>query len=466
MGDPGARFRRHERCRCAAGSRQNIFAVSALEGPAEIGRYRPHGLVLPGLLLDRRADRRLSASARWHAQAPEGRSHPRPTCPLHTTGARSDPVQHAFRGGGVALVHSPRHMKVRESDMMRRSFRSLSALLLALLLALLVGCSSLAVSLGLRVRLDKIPVTALSVSLVDKHGAPVTALGPGQSARLVVVATASDGKKYPSVGAGHGKVALYNYTIAAAVVSLGSRDTVSLSPDPRISDGKVGHLHIVPVAHPNVAADLDIPVRYDIAYSADFSGVDGTSGFDGIAGLDGSRGADGTPATTDPVTGATTQQGPGGNGTDGSNGGDGGNGGDGSPGQAIHIWVRMESGTKPLVQVKITGGGQPSFYLIDPNGGSLRIIDNGGRGGRGGQGGRGGRGGSGGSGFPTGFSGLDGRSGSDGRPGSGGAAGTIAISVDPAAQPFLRCITWSNRSGDGLEGPSAKISVESVAPLW
>lgn len=336
----------------------------------------------------------------------------------------------------------------------------------ALFLALLVGCSSLAVTLGLRVRLDQIPVTALSVSLLDKNGAPVAALGPGQSARLVIVATASDGKQYASVGAGHGKVAMNNYTIAASIVTVTSRGSVSLSADPQVSYGKVAHLHIVPVAHANVAADLNIPVRYDIAYSADFSGADGANGFDGTPGLDGSAGADGTPGTTDPVTGATTQQGPGGNGTDGGNGGDGDDGVNGSPGEAVHIWVRMESTVKPLLQIKVVGGERQSFYLVDPNGGSLKIIDNGGQGGRGGQGGPGGRGGSGGSGTPPGSDGLNGNSGSDGRPGFGGAAGTIEISVDPAAQPFLKCITWSNDGGDGVPGPAPTISVEPIAPLW
>lgn len=336
----------------------------------------------------------------------------------------------------------------------------------ALLMALLVGCSSITESLGLRIRLDQIPVTAVSASLVDGRGTPVVALGPGQSARLIVVATARDGKQYASVGAVHGKVALDNYTITATVVTVNKRGSVSLSPDPRVSDGKVAHLHIVPVAHADVAADLDIPLRYDIAFSADFSGADGMNGFDGNDGMDGMAGTDGTPATTDPVTGATTPQGPGSNGTDGSNGGDGSNGQDGSPGQSVHVWVRMESGTKPLLQVKVVGGGRDSFFLVDPGGGSLKIIADGGRGGNGGQGGRGGRGGSGGSGSPPGFSGLDGQSGSDGRHGDGGAAGTIQISVDPAAQPFLKCITWSNRGGDGIQGPSPTITVEPVTPLW
>lgn len=332
-------------------------------------------------------------------------------------------------------------------------------------MAQLVGCAAITQSLGLRVRLDQIPVTALSASLVDKHGTSVVALGPGESARLVVIA-ASDGKQYVSVGAGHGKVALDNYTITATIVAVSKRGVVALSPDPRLSDGKVAHLHIVPVAHGNLAADLDIPVRYDIAYSANFSGADGSDGMDGTIGTDGTAGSDGTPATTDSVTGASTLQGPGGNGTDGSRGGDGGNGWDGSAGLAVHIRVRVQSGTKPLLQVAAAGGGRQSFYLVDPDGGSLKIIADGGRGGRGGQGGRGGHGGSGGNGFPPGSSGIDGQPGFDGRPGAEGAAGTIEITVDPAAQSFLKCITWSNQSGDGRPGPAPTISVEPVAPLW
>jgi hypothetical protein len=331
---------------------------------------------------------------------------------------------------------------------------------------LLVGCAAITQFLGLRIGLEKIPVTAVSAALVDQFGAPVAALGPGQSARLVLIATARDGKQYPSVGAGHGKVAMSNYAITATIVTVDKRGKVSLPPDPRVSEGKVGHLRIVPIAHPEVAAELDVPVRYDIAFAVDFSGADGMDGMDGTDGTDGMAGTDGTPGTTDPLTGLTSSQGPGGNGGNGGDGGDGGNGWDGSPGQAVHAWVRVAPGAKPLLQVKVIAGARQSLYLIDPNGGSLKITSDGGRGGQGGHGGRGGSGGAGGTGFPDGTRGFDGRRGFDGQAGSAGAAGTIAISVDPAAQRYLRCITWSNRSGGGAPGPPPKITVEPVAPLW
>ncbi len=345
--------------------------------------------------------------------------------------------------------------------------RSTRIAVLTLLLLSIGGCSGLAVFLGLRIRLDKIPVTAVSASMVAKRNASmVTALGPGQSARLVLVASTADGKQYPTVGAGKGKVAFDNYTIDATIVQISKSGVVSLSADPRVSYGKTGHLHITTVAHPEVTADLDIPVRYDLPFVANFSGAPGANGFDGLAGSDGTSGSDGTPPTTDPTTGAVTNWGPGGNGSNGGNGGDGTDGQDGSPGGNVHAWVRLESDPKQLLQIKVTSGARTSLYIVDPNGGSLKITADGGPGGSAGRGGAAGSGGSGGVGIPPGSNGLDGRPGSDGHPGSDGAPGTIALSVDPAAQPFMKNITWSNRGGNGSHGPAPTITVESVPPLW
>jgi hypothetical protein len=328
------------------------------------------------------------------------------------------------------------------------------------------GCSALALRLGLRVRLDTVPVTAASAALVSsRDGAKVTALGPGQSARLVIVASTADGKQFATVGAGKGKVAFDNYSIEASVVQVSKRGKVSLSPDPRVSDGKVAHLRISPTAHPEVVAELDVPARYDLPFVADFSGSSGFNGSDGLDGLDGLAGANGTPGTVDPTTGAVGNPGPGGSGANGGNGGDGSNGQDGSRGEDVHAWIRLEPGPKPLLQIKVSSSSRrEAFYLVDPNGGSLEIVSNGGSGGRGGHGGRGGRGGAGGSGFPNGTSGMDGMSGSDGRSGSDGLAGAITLSVDPAAQPYIKCINWLNqgRAGMGTE----RTTIEPVAPLW
>jgi len=341
-----------------------------------------------------------------------------------------------------------------------------SAVVLVAVSVAVSGCTDLAVRLGLRTRLAGVPVSAVSVALVTRrdHSA-VSALGPGQSAQLVIVATNADGQKFVTVGAGGGKVLFDSYVIDASVVNVSKRGRVSLPADPLLSEGRTGHLRITLVGHPGVAAELHIPVRYDIAYQLDFPGADGAPGMDGMAGFDGMPGMDALPAPVDPATGLPGTRGPGGAGSNGGDGGDGSNGQDGWPAANVRIWMRLARAEPDLLQVKVLSGVRQSFFLVDPHGGSLRVLANGGQGGRGGSGGRGGRGGRGGDGFPRGMDGQDGRPGSDGRPGGGGAGGTITVSVDPAAQRYLSCLSWSNRSGDGASGP-AKIIVEPVSSLW
>jgi hypothetical protein len=54
----------------------------------------------------------------------------------------------------------------------------------------------------------------------------------------------------------------------------------------------------------------------------------------------------------------------------------------------------------------------------------------------------------------------------DGQPGRGGAAGSITVTVDPSAQPYLNVLKLSNTTGDGRPGATPAISVATVAPLW
>lgn len=340
----------------------------------------------------------------------------------------------------------------------------ISGLCLSIFLMLtMTGCSDLAVALGFRQRLDKVDVTAVQGRLVDNKGVLVTALGPGQSAKLVLVATGADGKQYVTVGAGHGKVDFNNYKLDAQIVSISAKGVVSLPSDPRISEGKKPGLTAAPVAHPEVVSNLDIPVRYDLPFVANFSGQNGANGVDGLDGMDGHDGHDAS-IDVDPETGAT-HQGPGGNGGDGTNGGDGGNGQNGDPGEAVHVWVTLEPATRQL-QIKVASTAHQSYYRVDPSGGSLKVLANGGAGGRAGQGGRAGSGGNGGDGDPPGTPGIDGFPGSDGRPGAPGAAGTILVSVDPTAQPYMRCLSWSNSDGAGRAGSQPKVVTEPVGALW
>ena len=339
--------------------------------------------------------------------------------------------------------------------------------MLGLLCVFLAACAPIAEKLGLRVRLDAVSVTAVSAHLTaGRDHSPLSALGPGQSAQLVIVATDRDGKQWTTVGAGHGNVSFDSYAITTDLVQLSRNGRVSMPADPHASEGRVGHIRIAPLSHPGAVAELDIPVRYDLGFVADFSGAAGANGADGLAGYDGIAGADGAPATVDPVTGRLGTQGPGGSGSSGGNGGPGSNGRDGSPGEKVQVWMKRAPGTPTRLRVKVAGNTKTLFFLVDPNGGSLRILANGGRGGRGGMGGRGGHGGSGGNGFPPGPSGSEGIAGFDGRRGANGAAGTITVWVDPDAQSYLACLDFTNGDGAGSAGLAPSIKVEPVADAW
>ncbi len=241
--------------------------------------------------------------------------------------------------------------------------------------------------------------------------------------------------------------------VTASVVTANQKGIVSLPRDPRVSDGKVAHVTITVPSHPNLHADLDIPLRYDYNFTLNFSGSLGSDGLNGSDGLDGTSGSTGSTDPNNPSAG-----GDGSNGTDGSNGQDGGPGGDAPP---VQICVALRAGSHPLLQVSVSAAGRQELYLVDPEGGSLTVKADGGPGGSGGKGGRGGRGGSGGIGTPNGRSGSDGSSGRNGWDGLPGRGGSITVTYDPQAKPFLTAIRLSNKGG-----PPPVFKEEPVAPLW
>jgi hypothetical protein len=335
---------------------------------------------------------------------------------------------------------------------MRSSFAQRAALW-ALLLAALSGCSSIEVALGLRMRLDKIPVTALTATLTPAQG-----IAPGATGLLTLIAATDDGKTYATVGAGGGKVLFDSYRLDASIVSVSSKGVVSMPADARLSDGQSPRLTATVVTHPEVSATLEIPVRYDADFKATFVG---SAGADGLSGMDGSAGMAGTNGSIDlnnPSAGGN-----GGNGGDGSNGGDGG---DGGPGPSVFVLLTLRAKPQPLLQARVSGNGADRYFLIDPDKGSLTVSSDGGRAGSGGRGGRGGAGGAGGSGSPPGspgLAGMDGRRGWDGRP---GAAGKIIATVDPSAQPYLARLHLLTHDGGGAAGPAPQITIAPVGGLW
>jgi hypothetical protein len=312
----------------------------------------------------------------------------------------------------------------------------------------LSACTPIKVRLGMRVYLDKTPITSIAASLPKGSG-----IAPGEKSPLVLVVTEPDGKVLQTEGAGHGKVLWKDLHVAATVVAANQKGIVSLPHDPRKSEGQVGHVTITVPSHPDLRAELDIPVRYNYAFTSNFSGSDGSSGMNGSDGMAGSSGSMGSTDPNNPSAGGN-----GGNGTNGSDGGDGGNGGDAPP---VQVRVTLRAGSHPLLQVGVSAAGKQKLYLVDPQGGSLTVRADGGPGGSGGRGGRGGQGGSGGMGTPSGSSGSngsDGRSGFDGSPGRGGS---ITVTYDPQAKPFLAAIRLSNKGG-----PPPAFKEEPVAALW
>lgn len=313
----------------------------------------------------------------------------------------------------------------------------------------LSGCTSMKVRLGWKVYLAKIPVKSIEASLPKGPG-----IAPGAKSPLVVVVTQPNGKVLRTEGKGGGKVLWKDLQVTANVVAANKKGVLSLPSDPRISDGKLGHVTITVPSHPDVsAAELDIPVRYNYKFSSNFSG---SSGFSGMNGTDGSDGMSGSPGSTDPDHPSA-----GGNGSDGSNGSDGHDGGRGGDAPPVQIRVALRSGSQPLLQFSVSAAGQEKLYLVDPQGGSLTVVADGGSGGSGGKGGRGGRGGSGGIGTPNGSSGRDGSDGRNGWDGPQGKGGSITVSYDPHAKAFLGTIHLSNRNG-----PPPVFKEEPMAPLW
>ena len=312
----------------------------------------------------------------------------------------------------------------------------------------LSGCAAVKVRLGMRVYLAKTPVSTMEAKLPKGPG-----MAPGDKSPLVLVFTQPDGKILQTEGEGHGKVLWKDLQVTTTIATFNQKGTLSLPHDPRKSDGKVPHVTIMVPSHPDLRAELDIPVRYDRNYVSSFSGSSGSSGSDGIDGMDGSSGSSGSLDPDNPS--------PGGDGSNGSDGTSGGNGGDGGDGPPVQVRVALRSGSHPLLQVSVTAASHHRLYLVDPQGGSLTVSSVGGSGGSGGRGGRGGHGGSGGIGSPNGSSGRDGSNGSDGMAGSSGSGGGITVTYDPQVKPFLSAIRASSPGG-----PRPVFQEEPVAALW
>jgi hypothetical protein len=320
--------------------------------------------------------------------------------------------------------------------------------LVVMALVMLSGCTAIRVKLGMRVYLAKTQVTSMQVKLPNGP-----AIAPGEKSALVAQFTQPDGKILMTEGQGKGKVLWSDLTVTPSVVTVNKKGVLTLAHDPRVSDGKTAHVTITVPSHPDLRADLDIPITYDYNFISNFSGAPGSDGSSGMDGMAGSSGSNGSIDPNNPSAG-----GDGGNGTDGGNGEDGGNGGDAPP---VQIRVTLRPGPHPLLQASVSAAGKRRLYLVDPTGGALTVKADGGPGGSGGRGGRGGAGGAGGSGTPSGSSGLSGSDGRNGFDGSPGRAGSITVTYDPQVKPYLTALRLENKGG-----PAPVFNEAPVAPLW
>src|ERR1035437_6555224 len=185
------------------------------------------------------------------------------------------------------------------------------------------ACTPMKVRLGMKVYLDKTPITSIAAGLPKGPG-----IAPGEKSPLVLIVTEPDGKVLQTEGAGHGKGLWRGLHVTPTAGTANQKGVVSLPHDPRKSEGKVGHVTITVPSHPDLRAELDIPVRYNYAFTSNFSGSSGSSGMNGSDGMAGSSGSMGSTDPNNPSAGGN-----GGKRTQGSDGGDGGPGGDARPRQ-------------------------------------------------------------------------------------------------------------------------------------
>jgi uncharacterized membrane protein YgcG len=332
----------------------------------------------------------------------------------------------------------------------KRFRRRCAACLVATFSFWVSGCAAIQVHiLKSKVYLNTVPATTMAVSLPRGPG-----IAPGDKLPLVITFNTPDGKVFTTEGAGHGKILWQDLKVSATVARVNNKGVLSLPADPRLSDGKLPHVTITAPSHPDLKAELDVPLRYDRNFAANFAGSDGFKGLDGSDGIDGMNGMMGSIDPDHPQAG--------GDGTDGTNASDGQNGEDGSNGPPVLVRVTLRQGSQsPLLEAAVLAENKVTMFLVDPNGGSLTVKSVGGDGGSGGKGGRGGRGGSGGVGTPDGENGHDGLDGSDGISGSPGYGGLITVIYDPTVKPFLSSIRLARSNG-----PAPVLREEPVGPLW
>ncbi len=186
----------------------------------------------------------------------------------------------------------------------------------------LAGCTQMKIDTGMRMNVATLPLNQMKVHLAKPQG-----VAPGQKASLIVTFAGPNGQTWSTEGAGRGAIMWEDLTITSTVVACNNDGTVSLSDDPRLSDGKIGHVVVTLAFNQALRAETDIPVRYDVKYYANFNGSDRLTG------------------------------------------------------NAPSVLVRlvMHPGDRRMIEAAVQpAGDKEKFYLIDPDGGSLSVSADGG----------------------------------------------------------------------------------------
>ena len=242
----------------------------------------------------------------------------------------------------------------------------------------LAGCTEMKIKMGMTMSVATLPVNQMEVHLAKPQG-----VGPGQNASLVVTFTGPNGQTWRTEGAGGGVIMWEDLTIASTIATYNNDGTVSLPVDPRLSDGKTGHVVVTLAFNPNLRAEADVPTRYDLKYFADFNGSSRLTG------------------------------------------------------NAPNVMLRlvMHPGDRRMIEAAVQSSeGKETFYLIDPNGGSLSVSADGS---------------------------CTVRDCSDRSERLFGRGGAITVIYDPAVAPYLGVLQLSS-----LGGPEPVFISQRLDPLW
>lgn len=270
-------------------------------------------------------------------------------------------------------------------------------------------------------------------AMVDKDEFSIPLAKPGGNVPIRVDATLSNGFKLSTKEMGGGRTPWDNYKVEVGTGGTFNNGKVEIIDDARkIVNHKV-ELTVSSVYQPTLTSKLELPMRYDIDYTARCNGKTEKVNAFQLNGKTGQNGYEGK-------SGGTTM--PGGNGTNGTSGQDGLDGTHGTNGETVEAYIELYSDPilkKDVLRAKVKSltTQTEKYYIVDPEKGGLIIDASGADGIDGGNGGHGGNGGKGGVGSSWGLAGNGGNGGNGGDGGNGGNGGTVSLHVDTKAQKYL-----------------------------